>query len=89
MIKHILVAYIGQKKKVVKMANFRPKPWTIPFENVNFLPYKSCCFYSVENCFFVLEYHKAHFPGLYRLKKYVGNMENFGLKPRTNPFEKI
>ena len=44
--------------------------------------------YNLENCFFVPEYHKAHFPGLYRLKKYVGNMANFGRKPRTNPLEK-
>ena len=27
------------------------------------------CFYSLERCFFVLEYHKRHFPGLYCLKK--------------------
>ena len=71
------------------MAIFGPKPWTNPFPKINFLPYKTCCFYSLENCFFVLEHHKANFPALYRLKKYVGNIANFGPKPRTNPFGKI
>ena len=60
------------------------------FEKMSiFLPYKTCCFYSLEDCFFDLEHDKAHFPGLYRLKEYVGNMANFGPKRRSNPFEKI
>ena len=36
--------------------------------------------------FFVLEYGKSHFPGL---KKEVGKMAIFGLKPLVNPFGKI
>ena len=64
------------------MAIFGPKPRSSPFGNI-------FNFYSLENCFFVLEYHKAHFPGLYRRKKYDGNMANFRPKPRTNPFKKI
>ena len=56
---------------------------------MNFLPYKTCCFYSLENYFLVLEYYKGHFPGLYRLKTYVGNMANFGPKTRINHFGKI
>ena len=39
--------------------------------------------------FFVLEYHKRHFPGLYCLKKKVGKMAIFGPKPWVNPFEKM
>ena len=78
------------KKKVGKMAIFGPGPWTNPFGKMSiFLPYKTCFLYSLENCFFVLEYHKAQFPGLYCLKKYLENMANFGPKPRTNPFGKI
>ena len=36
--------------------------------------------------FFVLEYSKRHFPGLYCLKKKVGKMAIFGRKPWVNPF---
>ena len=38
--------------------------------------------------FFVLEYRKRHFPGLYYLKK-VGKMDSFGPKPWVNPVGKI
>ena len=64
------------------MAIFGPKPW------VNTLGKKSIysffwnsCFYRVERRFFVVEYNKRHFPGLYWLKKKVGNMAIFGPKP--------
>ena len=46
-------------------------------------------FYSLERRFFVLEYHKTHFPGLYCLTKKGGKMANFGPKPWTNPFGKM
>ena len=40
--------------------------------------------------FFVLEYRKKHFTGLYYLKKKkVGKMATFGPKPWTNPFGKM
>ena len=39
--------------------------------------------------FFLLEYRKRHFPGLYRLKKKVGKMSIFRPKPWINPFEKM
>ena len=110
-----------QKKKVGKMAIFRPKPWVNPFgkmsifrlfnvlllaffvldyrkkyfpgsiclkkkhrksghfwtktlglplwKNVYFWTVWTCCFYSLESCFFVLEYRKRHFYGLNCLKK--------------------
>ena len=38
-------------------------------KNVNFLKFSNSCFYSLERRFFVLEYHKRHFPGLYCQKK--------------------
>ena len=44
-------------------------------------------FYSLERRFFVLEYHKTHFPGLYCPKRKGGKMANFGPKP--NPSGKI
>ena len=39
--------------------------------------------------FFVLEYRKTLFPGLYCLKTKDGKMANFGTKPWVNPLEKI
>ena len=39
--------------------------------------------------FFVLEYRKRHFPGLYCLKKKHGKMAMFGKKPWVNPFGKV
>ena len=68
------------------MANFGPKQWTNHFGRMSII---CCSFYNLENCFFLLEYHKAYFPGHYRLKKYVGNKANFGPKRQSNPFEKI
>ena len=72
------------------MAIFGPKPWVNPFwKNVNFSTFWTSCFYSLERCFFVLEYDKRHFPGLYCLKKKVGKMAIFGPKPWVNPFGKM
>ena len=62
------------KKKLGKMAIFRPKPWVNPFGNMSvFLTFWASCFYSLERRFFVLEYSKRHFSGLYCLKN---NWEN-------------
>ena len=78
------------KKKFGKMAFFGPKPWNDPFtKNVNFSTIWTSCFYSLERRFFVLEYRKRHFTGLYCLKKNVGKMEIFGPKSRFNPFKKM
>ena len=57
-------------------------------KNVNFSTFWSSCFYGLERCFFVLEYHKTHFPCLHCLKK-DRKMANFGPKPWTNSFGKI
>ena len=51
------------------MANFWPKPWTNPFGKVAIFDFFNCFFYSLETRFFVLEYRKTHFSGLYFLKK--------------------
>ena len=47
-------------------------------------------FYSLERRFFVLEYHKTHFPALYCLKKKkVEKWPILDQKPWTNPFGKM
>ena len=47
------------------MVNFGPKPG----KYVNYWTFRTSCFYSLERRFFLLEYHKIHFPGLYYLKQ--------------------
>ena len=73
------------------MANFGPKPWTNPFENISIFPlFQLLVFKDYKNVFFALKYHKKHSPGLDCLKKKQdGKMANFGPKPWTNPFGKI
>ena len=48
------------------------------WKNVNCSTFWTFCFYSLERFFFVLEYRKRHFPGLYCLKKNFGKMAIFG-----------
>ena len=70
------------------MAVFGPKPRVNPFGKMSIFRLLTSCFYSVEKPFFVLEYRKRHFSGLYCLKKKVGKMAIFGPKPYVNPFGK-
>ena len=75
------------KRKGWKMAIFGPKPWVNPFGKMSiFWSFSTSCFYSLKGRFFVLEYPKRNFPGLYFLKK--KNLEkrpfldqNHGLTP--------
>ena len=72
------------------MAIFGPKPWINPFGKISiFLIFWTSCFYSLKKCFFILENHKRHFPGLYCSKKKVGKMTIFGQKPWVNPFDNM
>ena len=72
------------------MAIFGPKPWVNPSEKMPiFRLFELLVFLSLERRFFVLEYHRVHFPGLYCVKKKVGKMAMFGPKPFVNPFGKM
>ena len=72
------------------MAIFGPKPWVNLFGKVSiFGLFEVLFFYSLERRFFVVEYRKIHFPGLYCLKRKVGKMVIFGPKPLVNPFGKM
>ena len=78
------------KEKVGKMAIFASKPWVNPFGKMSiFRLFETSCFYSLERRFFVLEYRKRHFPGLFCLKKKVGKIAVFGPKQWVNPFGKM
>ena len=59
-----------------------------PLEKWQFFDFLNL-FYSLERPFFVLEYRKTHFRGLYCLKKVVEKMANFEPKPWVNPFGKM
>ena len=69
------------------MAILGPKPWVNPFGKKSmFKKFRTSCFYSLERRFSVVEYSKRHFPNLNYLKKELGKMAKFGLKPWVNPF---
>ena len=77
-------------KKDGKMAVFRPKPWVNPFEKISISwRFELLVFIAQNGRFFVLEYRKTHFPGLYCLRKKDEKMAIFWPKPWVNPFEKI
>ena len=59
------------------------------WKNVNFSTFLTSFFNSLERRFFVLQYRKKHFAGLYCLKKKVGKMAIFGPKLWVNPFGKM
>ena len=46
------------------------------------------CFHSLKRRFFILEYPKTNFPGLYWPKYNTGKMANFTPKAWANPFGK-
>ena len=71
------------------MAVFGPKPWVNPFGKMWIFRLNKLPFFFLERRFFVLEYGKRHFPGLYCLKKKVVKMAIFKPKPWVNPFGKM
>ena len=78
------------KRSHAKMAIFLNKTMGEPlWKNLNFSAFSTCCFYRLERRFFVLEYCKTHFPGLYCKKNRHGKMAIFWAKPWVNPFGKI
>ena len=75
-----------RKKKDGKMAIFGPKPWVNPFAKMSIFRLFERLFYSLERCFFVVEYRKRHSSGLYcvkknKFKKWPFLDQNHGLTP--------
>ena len=58
------------------------------FENGQFFTFELLGFCNLQRRFFVLEYRKRHFPGLYCQKK-GGKIAIFGPNPWVDPFEKM
>ena len=69
--KHTFLGYEGRKFKNSRKFHF----WG----------FFDVFFYSLERCFFLLDYRKRHFPGLYCLKKNLGKLAIFGPKLCVNP----
>ena len=60
---------LPKKNKLEKWPFLDQNHGLTPLENVNFSTFGTSYFYSLESRFYVLEYRKRHFPGLYCLKK--------------------
>ena len=87
--RHFPGLYCQKQKKVIKNSHSWSKTiGQLLGKNPYFSTFWTCCFYSRERRFFVLEYHKRHFPGLYCLKK-RGKLAIFAPKPWVNPFKKM
>ena len=71
------------------MAIFGANPWVNPLEKYQFCEFLNVLFLEPRKTFFALEYRKRHFSGLFYLKKKVGKMAVFGLKPWVNSFGKM
>ena len=89
MVKDIFLVYMAEKKKVGKMSIVRPIPFNKFHKKMSIFRLFEPFFYSLKRCFFVLEYRKRRFPGLYCLKKKVGKMAIFRPILWINPFEKL
>ena len=60
-----------------------------PLEKCNSSAFGTSSFDSLERRFFIREYRKTNFPGLYCFKRKNGKMANFRAKPWANPFGKM
>ena len=77
------------KKKSGKNGHFWTKTMgQLLWKYLNVSNFWTCCFFSLERRFLVLEYRQAHFSGLYCLKIKVGKMAIFRSEPCVNPLEK-
>ena len=88
-VKDIFLAIIASKKKFEQWPFLNLNHLLTPFDKCKFFDFLNFCFYSPERRFFVLEYRKTHFPGLYWLKKKVGKMAFFGQKQWVNLLGKM
>ena len=87
-VKHIFLPYITFQKKMEKWPIFDQNHGLTSFEKWQFFHFSNFLFLQPEKgFFFVLEYRKTHFPGLYYLKK--KNMEKWPIFDQNHgPLEK-
>ena len=80
---------LPKKKKLEKWPFLDENHGLTPLKKNNNSTFLTSCFHRLERRFFVLEYRKRNFPGLYCLKKESWKMPIFGPKPWVNNFEKM
>ena len=71
------------------MTTIGPKAWVNPFGKTSIFSRFELLVFGIERRFFVLEYHKRHFPGLCCLKKKLPKMAIFRPKAWVNSFGKM
>ena len=84
-IRHFPALYC-KKKKLEKWPFLDQNHWLIPLDKRQFFDFFNCLFLCLERRFFVLDYRKRHFSGLYCLKKKMLEKwpfldQNHGLTP--------
>ena len=79
---------LSKKNKLKKWRIFEQNHGLTPLEKCQYSTFSTSCFYCLEMRFFVVEYHKTHFPCLYSPKK-KGKRANFLTIPWDNPFGKM
>ena len=87
-VKDFFLASITKRKKLEKWPFLDQNHGLTPLEKCQFFDFLNFLFLQSRKAFFfVLEYRKTLFSGLYRLKK-IRKMAIFGPKPQVNPFGK-
>ena len=78
------------KKNRLKKWPFLDKNYGLtPSEKCQFFHFLNFLFLYLRKAFYLLEYRKRHFPGLYCLKRKGWKMAIFVKKPWANPFGKM
>ena len=76
------------KKKLEKSPFLGQNHGLSPWEKCELWTFRTSRFYSLEGHFFVLEYRKTHFPGLYYLKNKSWKNGHFWTRTRALPISK-
>ena len=88
-VKNIFLAYFALKKKLGKQPFLDQNDGLTPLKKCQFFEFLNFLILQPRKAFFVVEYGKRGFPGLYCLKKKIGKNGHFGPKRWVNPFGKI
>ena len=87
--RHFPGLYCLKKKKFERLPFLDQNHGLTPLEKCQFFDFLNFFFFSLEARFFVVKYHKRHFPILYCLRKKVGKKAILGPKPWVNSFGKM
>ena len=89
-VKDIFWSILPKKKNFEKWPFLDQNNGLTPSEKCQFFDFLNFLFfYSLDRLFFVLEYRKRCFPGVYCIGRKVGKISMFGPIPLVNPFGKM